>query len=821
MDIFFSTPIYIYETCFLILANMVGSYGLAIILLSILTSILLTPVLRFAEKINKEETVFQEVLTPQVKHLKSHFTGQELHQKIKILYARYSYHPVYAVRKVSILFVQLPFLVLTYFMLVNFEPISGQSFFLLKDLGAPDKLLAGFNLLPFIMTTINIIAALTMPWEQKRDLIQPFVLSLLFFVLLYTSPSALLLYWTMNQFCTVIKNVYSRNIRFRLSALNIIFLQKNKKNSIYKEYLEKTYEIFRYCFVLLCVVPFLLITSSPIEYQFIQFDIVLKIFTTLSCYIVIFLLLIFTVFRIFKLPKIFDTLFSFLLFWTVLAGCFLPIVASTGMVDLADIPINIPNLIIVSLLTLILTILSITSFKRYVFKTMSITIIVAFFFSVFSVGKGQVVEELLKEESLGLKLSNIKNIIVVSFDGLPGEIVQNILELNPAYSNEFKDFTLFQNAVSQSPATSASAMGEVYGIHSFKSMGENVEDVINKTKDTTLHNSLFFRNIEDTYSFGSYPRFGGKHLKLHSDIHSNVAETYHFFQFPFVRIFSSKILHILKYFDFFNNYSETSSNPETSFGPEWDIANFKKISDYNYFIGNISIGSSPFSVRKAHFTFTHFPVDFSKDGKRQSANKQWFQNNQNEEGIRNETEFAILKFIELIKKLKVLGVYDQSLIVFKSDHGKPLRWNKSHYFVKKPNNLAINGNTMWGYNRYRPVLLVKDFHKHRKTIYIEKELVLLNDLAKTLCEKSEVISSCQTFGGNNILTEDISRDGEYYLYVTPDKNANFKYETHIEVKIPTRKISLLKAMEDSPLINLTEFNKIQSPRINDLKSIKH
>lgn len=64
------------------------------------------------------------------------------------------------------------------------------------------------NLLPIVMTLINIVSsAIYLKGLTLRDKLQTYALSLIFLVLLYNSPSGLVLYWTLNNLFALVKNV--------------------------------------------------------------------------------------------------------------------------------------------------------------------------------------------------------------------------------------------------------------------------------------------------------------------------------------------------------------------------------------------------------------------------------------------------------------------------------------------------------------------------------------------------------------------------------------------------------------------------------------
>ena len=64
------------------------------------------------------------------------------------------------------------------------------------------------NVLPVLMTVINLASGAIYSKEQSRkDKIQIWTLALIFLVILYNSPSGLVLYWTFNNLFSLIKNI--------------------------------------------------------------------------------------------------------------------------------------------------------------------------------------------------------------------------------------------------------------------------------------------------------------------------------------------------------------------------------------------------------------------------------------------------------------------------------------------------------------------------------------------------------------------------------------------------------------------------------------
>ncbi|MDR2408097.1 MAG: YidC/Oxa1 family membrane protein insertase, partial [Bacteroidales bacterium] len=103
-----------------------------------------------------------------------------------------------------------------YHFLSNLELLKGVGAFgFIKDLHAPDNLILlngiAINVLPILMTVINIAAgAVYTKGLETKDKIQIYLMALVFLVILYNSPSGLVVYWTLNQVFSLLKNIFYR-----------------------------------------------------------------------------------------------------------------------------------------------------------------------------------------------------------------------------------------------------------------------------------------------------------------------------------------------------------------------------------------------------------------------------------------------------------------------------------------------------------------------------------------------------------------------------------------------------------------------------------
>ena len=64
-------------------------------------------------------------------------------------------------------------------------------------------------------------------------------------------------------------------------------------------------------------------------------------------------------------------------------------------------------------------------------------------------------------------------------------------------------------------------------------------------------------------------------------------------------------------------------------------------------------------------------VEFDRHCQFKGHDHDWFTRHQNRQSVKEESYCALQQFSRFIAKLKELGIFDKTLIVLKSDHGKP------------------------------------------------------------------------------------------------------------------------------------------------------
>ena len=170
-------------------------YFLSIITLSFLMSIFLMPIKKMGQKIQDKEIALQYTMYPALLEIKQKYRGEEQFYKIKSLYEHYNYHPIKGLRAMAGLLVQVPFFIGAYHLLSTYTPNIPTAFGDILNLTLADGLLFGINILPFVMAGVTIFIAHK---QGIKNPMEKYGLATAFLILLYTSPSSLLIYWTMN-----------------------------------------------------------------------------------------------------------------------------------------------------------------------------------------------------------------------------------------------------------------------------------------------------------------------------------------------------------------------------------------------------------------------------------------------------------------------------------------------------------------------------------------------------------------------------------------------------------------------------------------------
>ncbi len=556
-------------------------------------------------------------------------------------------------------------------------------------------------------------------------------------------------------------------------------------------------------------VPLFMIGNNPSDFGFINLPVLLVAGALLGCGLALLLLAFYGVLSFLGKTQIALLGLGFLFWWVLIAGFLLPVSVSAGMVDAQAAGIDTQHFILTAVAAVGLTWLSQTAARQYVLVFAIVLCLFTVATSMYSVSRSDLIrstaamEEKLPEST---RLSAEKNVLVISLDGLQGHIVANLLREESDIAREFKDFTIYENALSQSPGTQASMVGELFGVRDYKALGNSLDEVKEELVNLGLADQIPLLYAEDAYQ--RYYPFGNDAQLDQNDV-TATADSVEFLRYALARVAtryavnssaSEYVFAALVDLLAEEGSDELAGRMRNHVGPDWDKLLVADIRKFDSYTRDLSVSDKPLSYRYLHFNFTHYPVDFDAQCAYRSDDRRWFDANQNEPGLENETRCALSKMGKFLQALRNLEVYDQSLVVFKSDHG-----HFTTYFADEPYNLEINKHNLLGYSRYRPLLMIKPARAVQDELVRRTDLVLLNDLAKTIClygEGDVARSDCENFGGIDLLKTD-NEDAGYFLYVVQTRASSYTFDSHFAAPIDSRLIEPLEVLSAIDGITLT------------------
>ncbi len=188
--------------------GLTGSCGISIILLSLSVTVMMFPLYYIAEVWKRKEQEVEKRMGRRLSCIKRSYTGQKRYCMIKATHRLEGYTAASSFRTSFGLLIQIPFFFAAYHLLSHYEACRGVSWLFIRDFAAPDGLLWGVNLLPVLMTLINIVSSsIYMRGSRPKDIAELYIMAGVFLLLLYASPAALVLYWTMNNIFSIGKSL--------------------------------------------------------------------------------------------------------------------------------------------------------------------------------------------------------------------------------------------------------------------------------------------------------------------------------------------------------------------------------------------------------------------------------------------------------------------------------------------------------------------------------------------------------------------------------------------------------------------------------------
>jgi YidC/Oxa1 family membrane protein insertase len=218
------------------LTMVIGHAGVAIIALAGAVKLFLLPLTMVAGRLQDQVNATQARLQPGLDAINAAHRGEERTRRTLALYREAGVHPLYTLKSLAGFLIQVPIFIAVFDMLAEDFDLLGVPFLWIRDLSHPDHLarLPGcvpffgchLNLLPFLMSSISIAASLrhhstllprALERKQRRNLT---AMALAFFLLFYTFPASMVLYWTSTNAVQLLSQEIGRARRLRRAPQN-------------------------------------------------------------------------------------------------------------------------------------------------------------------------------------------------------------------------------------------------------------------------------------------------------------------------------------------------------------------------------------------------------------------------------------------------------------------------------------------------------------------------------------------------------------------------------------------------------------------------
>ena len=730
------------EACFTIINDISENPGIAIIGVSIVINFLLLPLYRNADRIQAEERKKQGGMKKWVESIRGNFKGDERVMMLSAYYRKQDYHPLYSLRSSISLLLQIPFFIAAYHFLSNLSILNGTSFLCINNLGQPDGLIrfggVVINLLPVLMTVINCIAALIYTKGTPiKDNIQIYVLAGLFLILLYRSPSGLVLYWTMNNVFSLIKNIVLKE------PAEASEKGKAKDES---EPLKFLYwgAVVSLTVLIGLLIPSALVAASPVEFVepsafrsptsfvFSTFCIAAGLFL---CWVSIF----------YSLAPAKGKRRMCLGLWLITGIAsidYFLFAKNPGKIspDLVydDFPVFTTDKIRIQLVCLALAcavMILIWKKKRGIingiYAVLTVSLMIMSMMNISSINKDireTDFSEFYSTENLDFPMSkNGKNVVVIMLDMAVSGYVPYIMAERPELKEKFDGFTYYPNTISFGMHTNFGAPA-LYGGYEYSPVAMNKRSdmtLVDKHDEALFMLPVLFSNagykatvIDPPYAkykvwpdlriFEPYPEIKTFHARSHftdKDYYETIESVRRrsFFMYSLVRI-SPKLMQTSIYDDGrylrADELGDLSWELETAYGVLKNMANMTDISDSDentFMILDNDTAHEPTELQLPDYELS---IDVSNSGLEKGYR---IDENGNKLIIDKNFQYhpnaaALLRLGEWFDYLRENDVYDNTRIVIVADHGEPVG--------DFPELIMDDGTDMEGAN---PIFMFKDF----------------------------------------------------------------------------------------------------------------
>ena len=482
----FVVPIqFLLEVCFSIVYRLTESKILAIVGISLFVNIACFPLYKKSDAIQDKEREKQKQMSRWVNHIKKNFKGDKKYMMLLNYYRLENYKPIYALRGSLSLLLQIPFFIAAYRFLSSDGLLNGISFLFIKDLGEPDKLFTigsfGVNILPILMTAINLLSGYVYTRKYTvKEQIQLYITAAVFLVLLYTSPSGLVFYWTLNNLFSLFKNIYMVYFAKKLSARFVINNSSKKQKKERKTRTIQGLNLHKdksdFIVILSCIyttlflglhVPIDTISVSPSEFTYSTHGWVDILIHNSGVFLGFGLWIIFIYYMVNEKAKYYFSLWMFIIPLLLTGNYYYLSTNYGGITD--DLVYNASPVFTISstlkntgeMLLVVLFLYFVYRFSKKISKAfisiMALSIALSICYNIMMIkketgGVNSISYEQIDEPIITLS-TNGQNVVFIMLDRSMGTYLPEIINEKPELAEIFDGFTYYPNTVSYGMST--------------------------------------------------------------------------------------------------------------------------------------------------------------------------------------------------------------------------------------------------------------------------------------------------------------------------------------------------------------------------------
>jgi YidC/Oxa1 family membrane protein insertase len=184
-----------------------------------------------ADRLQEQVNATQARLQPGLDAINAAHRGEERTRRTLALYREQRVHPLYTLKSLAGFLIQIPVFIAVFDMLAEDVDLYRVPFLWIRDLSHPDAIATlpacvpffgcELNLLPFLMSGVSLATTLrfrspvltpVLVRKQRRNLA---AMTGLFFLLFYTFPAGMVLYWTSTNAFQLVSQELTRRWRER------------------------------------------------------------------------------------------------------------------------------------------------------------------------------------------------------------------------------------------------------------------------------------------------------------------------------------------------------------------------------------------------------------------------------------------------------------------------------------------------------------------------------------------------------------------------------------------------------------------------------